>query len=212
MYLFNRTVRLAGGNTPEAMSWALGITEQVNNLTGLGVRLLQQMYSPGFGTLVWSAFVPDLPTLESAFDKGAADEGYVKAADKGAALIEGGVDDELFAVLHGEPDPARQIQYVTAVRSACANGHVARGIEVGIELAQKAEQITGTPALFLANVTGVYGGVGWATGFEDARALEAGQQALTSDQSWLKAVDKDAGAVYSGEASVTSQVVLRVVV
>jgi hypothetical protein len=39
MYLFSRVTRLTGGNTREAMAWAVGITEQVNKVTGLGVSL-----------------------------------------------------------------------------------------------------------------------------------------------------------------------------
>jgi hypothetical protein len=33
----------------------------------------------------------------------------------------------------------------------------------------------GTPSLFLADVTGKYGSVGWVSGYENVQALEAAQ-------------------------------------
>ena len=112
-------------------------------------------------------------------------------------------------VLYGEPDPNRQIEYVTVVRAVCATGNVARGLEAGIELAQRAEKIMSTPSLFLADVTGNYGGVAWASGYENVRALEAAQQALATDESWAKFVDKATAGVYADEPSLTTQTIYR---
>jgi hypothetical protein len=92
-------------------------------------------------------------------------------------------------LIHGAPDPNRQIEYVTTVRTVCANGNLARGMELGVEIAQRAEKITGTPTLFLADVTGTYGGVGWASGHANAQELEATQQKLAADASWAKWID-----------------------
>jgi hypothetical protein len=106
-------------------------------------------------------------------------------------------------------DPARQIEYVTVVRAVCATGNVARGMEAGVELAQRAEKIMSTPSLFLADVTGNYGGVAWASGYENVQALEAAQQALAGDESWAKFVDKATAGVYAEEPSLTTQTIYR---
>jgi hypothetical protein len=209
MYLFSRQIRFGPGKTREQMDWALGQTEKVNQITGLQVNLFMQVYSPEFGRVGWSTFVPDLATLEAAGDKLQADDSFVAATDKGAGMTVGGADDTLAQVIYGEPDPNRQIEYVTVVRAVCATGNVARGMEAGVELAQRAEKIMGTPALFLADVTGIYGGVAWASAYENVQALEAAQQALNGDPSWAQFVDKATAGVYAEEPSLTTQTIYR---
>jgi hypothetical protein len=209
MYLFSRRVRVGGGQTRQAMEWALGQTEKVNKITGLQVSLYTQVYSPEVGVMVWSTFVPDLATLEAAGDKLNVDDDFVSGTDKGAALLVGGADDGLAQLIHGAPDPNRQIEYVTTVRTVCANGNLARGMELGVEIAQRAEKITGTPTLFLADVTGTYGGVGWVSGHANAQELEAAQQKLAADTSFAKYVDKEVKDTYADDPSVTTQLIYR---
>ena len=209
MYLFSRRVRVGTGQTRAAMEWALGQTEKVNRITGLQVSLYMQVYSPEVGSIGWSTFVPDLATLEAAGDKLNVDDDFVSATDKGASLIVGGADDTLSQVISGQPDPTRQIEYVTAVHSVCATGNLARGMELGVEIAQRAEKISGTPTLFLADVTGTYGGVGWVSGHENIQALEAAQQKLAGDESWAKYLDKEVKGTYTDEPSATTQLIYR---
>jgi hypothetical protein len=209
MYLFSRRIRLAPGNTRKSMEWALAQTESVNKITGLPVSLFMQVYSPDVGVMAWSTFVPDLATLEAAGDKLNADEGFTSAVDAGSSMTVGGADDLLAQVIYGEPDPNRQIEYATAVQTACATGSVGPGMEAGVELAQRAEKIMGTPTLFLANVTGNYGTVGWLSGYENVQALEAAQQALASDADWVQFVDQKTAGVYTDDPSSTTQLVYR---
>lgn len=209
MYLFTRRVRLAPGHTRDGMAWALGQTEKAREITGLPLGLYLQVWSPEVGAIGWSTFVPDLATLEAAGDKLNVDDAFVAAVDKGAAFTVGGADDTLAQVVHGVPDPNRSIEYVTAVRAVCATGNLAKGMEVGAEIAQRAETITGTPTLFLAETTGTYGGVGWVSGHADAAAMEASQQALAADAGWAKYVDKAVTGVYAEEPSLTTQLIFR---
>ncbi len=209
MYLFVRRARIAGGRTREAMGWATETTEKVNHITALGVALYQKVFSPELGTISWSAFVPDLVALEAAGDKLAADDDYVSSVDRGADLTVGGFDDALYRVVHGAPDQSRPIEYVTAVRAVCANGQVARGMTAGIELARKAEEITGTPTLFVAEMSGAYGGVGWLSGHSDIASMERAQDTLGSDPDWLELVDREAGPAYATDPEQTYQRVYR---
>jgi hypothetical protein len=134
---------------------------------------------------------------------------HVRVRPPDGGMTVGGADDTLAQVIYGEPDPNRQIEYVTVVRAVCATGNVARGTEAGIELAERAEKIMATPTLFLADVTGMYGGVGWVSGYENAQALEAAQQALNGDEHWAKFVDKETKGVYAEEPSLTTQIIYR---
>jgi hypothetical protein len=209
MYLFSRRIRFGPGNTRKSMDWALAQTETVNKITGLPVNLFMQVYSPEVGAVAWSTFVPDLATLEAAGDKLNADDGWVAAVDAGSSMTVGGADDLLAQVIYGEPDPDRQIEYATAVQTVCAPGNFGKGIEVGVELAQRAEQIIGTPTLFLAGVTGNYGSVAWLSGHENVQALEASQQALASNADWAQLVDKKTAGVYTDDPTQTTQLIYR---
>jgi hypothetical protein len=208
MYLFSRTTRLSGGQGRRGVEWAMGMAERVNAGTDLEVGLWGHAYSAGVGTIAWTAFVPDMGVLEAANDKLLADDSYVGAVDQGAALTEGGVDDLLAQVVYGEPDPEREIRYVTSVQSVCANGQIARGIEVGVEIAQRAEAIIG-PTMFVTSVTGPYGGVGWLTGFEDVHKMAAAQQALAADEKFLQLVDKEAAKTYAEDPAASVQTIWR---
>src|SRR3979411_1646807 len=121
MYLFSRQIRFGPGSTRDQMEWAVAQTAKVNQITGLQGALYMQVYSPEVGTVGWSTFVSDLATLEAAGDKLQADDAFVTATDKGAAMTVGGATDSLAQVIYGEPDPNRQIENVTGIRSACAS-------------------------------------------------------------------------------------------
>ena len=211
MYLFSRRARLAPGSTRAAMTWATEVTEKANKISGLNVSLFSLTFSPEIGTLVWSAFVPDLATLEAANDKLLVDEGYVSLVDAGAKFALGGADDALLQIVHGEVDPNRPVEYVTSVQTVCANS-VARGIELGVEIAQRVEKATGLPGLFATAMTGPYGAVSWVTGYADIREMERTQQALAADTKFGEFVDKSVRGVYVESPSETQQLIYRRIV
>ena len=212
MYLFSRRARLAPGNTRDALAWATGITEKVHQISGLPVSLFAQVFSPEVGTLVWSTFVPDLATLEAATDKLNVDDGYISMGDAGAKFSLGGADDSLLQVVYGDADPNRQVEYVTTVQSVCASGNLARGMELGVEITQRAEKVIGIPGMFIAGTTGSYGTVGWITGYTDVKELESAQQKLAADTKFGEYVDKSVRGVYTDDPSATSQLIYRRIV
>jgi hypothetical protein len=191
------------------MAQAVTITEKVNQITTIGVSLYGQMYSPDVGTLVWSSFVPDLTTLETATDKLTADDGFAAMVDEFAPLTTGQLDDGLMQLVYGQPDPNRTIEYVTAVQAVCANGKLTNGIEFGVEIAQRVEKTTGVPTLFATTTTGVYGGVGWFTAHSDIASMEAAEAAIAADAGFTKFVDSKAGQLYAAEPMLTQQRVYR---
>jgi hypothetical protein len=191
------------------MTWATGITEKVNQITDLNVGLYALMFSPGVGTLSWSCFVPDLATLEAGNDKLLVDEAYVSMLDAGAKFALGGADDALLQIIYGEPDASRQIEYATTVQTVCANGSLTKGMELAVEIAQRAEKVLGVPVLVAAGSTGEYGSVGWISGYTDVQELERSQQALAADAKFGEFVDKSVKGVYAEDASLTQQLIYR---
>lgn len=209
MYLFSRRARLARGKTQQALEFAMQLRESASRISGLEVRLSALTFSGEVGTLVWSTFVPTLAALQAANDRLQTDDKYLSALDRGAALIDGNPEDTLFQIVHGEPDPTRDIEYVTAVRTVCEGGKLARGLAVGIEVAQRAEKITGAATLFATEASGTFGGVAWFTGHANIEELERNSQALASDPSWLEFLDDEAGDVYSDDLAATTQQIYR---
>jgi hypothetical protein len=172
----------------------------VNQITALNVSLYSQVFSPEVGTLVWTAMIPDLEALEAANDKLLADDGYISMIDEGATLLDGSLDDSLAQIVYGQPDPNRQVEYATTVQAVCVPGRFARGVELGIEIAQRVEKITGNPMLFTSTATGQYGGVTWINTHPDIRSLEAEEAALAADTSFGEFVDRETASVYSADA------------
>ena len=123
--------------------------------------------------------------------------------------MDGGADDLLSQILYGAPDPNRSVEYVSTVTTTCANGSVMRGIELGVEIAQRAEKATGLPDLFGAAATGNYGAVGWITGYADVNELERAQTTLAANADFGKFVDKNVPGVYVDDPTATQQLVFR---
>ena len=209
MYLFSRRARLAPGNTRAAMAWATDITEKATQVGGLPLSLYAQVFSPMVGTIVWSTFAPDLAALEAATDKLNTDDGFISAADAGAKFVLVDEDDTLLQVVYGEPDPNRPVEYVSTVQSVCATGGLTKGIELGVEIAQRAEKTAGVPTMLVTGMTGIYGSVGWVSGYADIKEFEGAQQKLAADTKFAEFVDKSVRGVYSEEPTATSQLMYR---
>ena len=156
--------------------------------------------------------MPDLPALEAANDKLVLDEGYVSMLDAGAKFALGSADDVLLQLVHGAPDPNRHIEYATTVQTVCASGSLTKGIELGIEIAKRAEKSSGTPVLFATATTGHYGAVSWISGYDDVQALEKSQHALAADATFAEFVDKSVTGVYVDNPALTNQRILRRIV
>jgi hypothetical protein len=213
MYLFSRRARLANGNLRDSTAWAIGITEKVNQITDLNMGLWTSVFSPGLGELVWATFVTDLAMLETAEAKLLVDDGYVAMVDQGAAFSTAeGADDSLSQLLHGEIDPNREIQYVSVIETTVVSGKTGRGIELGVQIAQRAEKVTGIPTAFLADTTGNYGGVRWITGYDSVEQLQSAGETISADLAFGQFVDKEVAGVYLAGPSVTTQRIARRIV
>ena len=191
------------------MTWVTDITEKAHQITGFDRSAFTSIFSPEVGTIVWSLFAPDLAALEAVNDKLLADDGYTVMVDEGARLVESNVDDGLLQIIHGEVNPDRRVEYATTVQAVCATGNVARGMELGVEIAQRAEQATGIPTLFASGINGPYGAVAWLSGFTDVHEMDRAQQALTADASFMRFVDDKAPGVYVEDFAITRQLTYR---
>lgn len=210
MYLFSRRGRLDGGNYTATIEWAVAITQRVSEVSGLDVGLWSQTLSPEVGTVGWTTFVPDLPTLEAGLDRAAADSTYLELADAGREFVlPGSLDDSLGLVIHGEVDPERELNYVVVNRSTAASGGLAKAMAVGVEIAEKAAQISGNPVMFTADLSGDYGSVAWLSGTSDIGEMERALLAINSDPSFVELIDTKAPGAFTDQAGASTQVIYR---
>jgi hypothetical protein len=200
MFLFTRAGRFGPGSIRDAMNFVRAVTEKVQQETGLQVHPWASTMSPDLGTTVWATFVEDLEHLEEANDKLALSESYLDLVEQGGRLFAGPLSDGLAQVVSGEPEPSAPIpRYVTTARATAANGQISAALANGTEIAETASRITGARTMFLADMTGPYGGLRWTTGFADIGALQRAESALMADESWLALIDR-VGPSYQEDA------------
>jgi len=209
MYVFSRSTVLGGGSQREAALWVASVTEKVNQITDLNMAVWQNVFSREVGRVAWVAFVDDLSQLEAADAKLNADDAFVAEVDRGVGFTNGTLDDQLGQVVHGNIDPERQVQYASTVSALMAPGKFARGLELGVEIAERAEQITGEPTQLLAAVTGDYAAIQWLTAYDSVHGLQMAGEKLNANPSFLHFVDNEVPGVYESGLNVTQQTCFR---
>lgn len=217
MYRFSRQLQLSGSKVTSAMAWAVEMTEQVKNVTGLPVNLLSEVLSPGAGTLVWSVMAADLSVFEAAMDKLVVDNRYNELTETGFEYtLPGTLKDMLRTIVHpSEPPvpgtPIPDFEYVSCTYSSIAAGQFARAIPIGIEIAQRATELTGTMTVFEIDSTGNYGGVAWLGVSPNITALQQGEERINQDPSFIEFIDKEASTAFnSGPGATTSRILRKV--
>jgi hypothetical protein len=209
MYLFTRQTRLAPDHAIDGIEWAVTVAEKVNQITSLDVGVWTPFASPGLATLSFGAAVESLTDLEDAQAKTQVDSTFLDLAAKGAQMTTGGLDDQVAQFITGGTDDGSNPTYVAVVQSQLANGHFAGGIGAGVEIAQKATELSGMTTSFLLSSTGTYGGVAWITGAETLKELEEGETATNANPDFVAMVDRLAGNFLDG---VTTQAIWRRIV
>jgi hypothetical protein len=203
MYLLSRNARL---NSAAAVEWAQQVLGRAREVTGCGIDLWATAFSPSLGRVAWTSWWPDLSTLEASSIALRGDAKYLAMVAEGRAHIEGEIDDELLLLVHGELDPQRveSVKYVSTVQAVCAAGSAERALAAGAQTAQRAQDLTGLPTLFLSAMTGPYGGVGWITGYDSLGELETAQGKLAVEPSWMANIDAMAGC-FVEDPAITQQ-------
>jgi hypothetical protein len=208
-YLFTRRASIAPGKLVDAMAWAVKMTEHVNAATDLDLSLWTTAFSPKLGEVSWTTVVPDLVRLEAAEAKLTTDGAYLSLVGEAAAFSNGEpADDGLVSLVLADPDRATSDrQYASVVSAVLASGSAVRGVELGVEIAQRAKRITGCSTSFGTARTGVYGGVGWITVYDSVDELQRAGEAIAADAAFAALLDKEASKAYRAGAS--SEMVYR---
>jgi hypothetical protein len=199
MYLFARQAVVRG---LDAQKWSVDIGAAAAEALGVEVGVWGNILSPAVGMTTWTSWWPDLSALEANFGKLLTDAKYLALVAEGPQFISGAIDDSLFQVVYQGPDVVSGGRYAGTVSAVIAPGNFARGVLGGIEIAQKAEEVTGQSGIFLSRQTGPYGAVSWLAGYEDIAAYESAQSKLQADVGFAAFLDEKTTA-YQAEPSLT---------
>ena len=197
MYLFSRTVRLGAGNPEKQLAWALKITEKVNQISETPVDLWSSVFSPNAQTLVWTATVDDLLTLETVESKLISDSGYVSLVEEGAAHASGDpVDDGLLQFVFADPATAELTRHTQRPsrrpwRQAARRRDGARG---GDRTARRKDHRL--PDLLLRLLDGNLRRRRVGQRLQLNRAAATRQEAIGADAEFAQMVDKELSKVY----------------
>lgn len=211
MYVFARTLQVHGADVRGALSWASTIAEHVTQTTGSQTSLWTRVYSEGVGTIAFSALAPDYTALETFNDKLMADEGYLDLVSQGQKyIIQGTVNDVVSQVLHPTEITAPiTAEYAGIVRTTCANGCLAEGLALGVEIAQKVTELTGLACSFRVDSGPNYGSVSWASLYPGAADIDRAAQLQFTDTTFIELIDKQAGRVYTDAPGASTQQMYR---
>lgn len=202
-YLFNRSMKLAPGDTVESTAWAIRVTEKVNSASGPEFRLWRRVLGPDAGTLGWSAVVDHIAELTAVEEKLMADGAYLELVDEGArfGVASDGYDDALGRLVHVDPDGLDTAQYAQITTTVLAPGMAATGVALGVELAQRIKAITGRPTSFGTSVTGRFGEVAFFMLSDTVDQVQAASEALAADADWMAIMDTRVSSAFVPEAS-----------
>jgi len=198
VYTFFRSVRLGPGSVQEQMAWSVSMTEKVNQISETTFTLWTPFMSPGINRLIWLTFVDDLATLEATGDKLMTDSGYHMLLEQAVRYSSGDpIDDGLLNVVHNNGfDPSKPPAYIAEIEALARPGAGTRAMEVGIELAQRGQQISGAPSTFSVGATGRYGYCAWHSGFTSITELQRANEKVNTDAKFAELVDKSVKDVF----------------
>jgi hypothetical protein len=206
MYLFGRSRRVNPAHTRAAFGVAVEAGSRASGIIGRPVFTWTSVLSAELGTVMWTARFDHLDELTAADDAVMADNEFGDWVEQNDSLFSGHTEDVVSQVIHNPPtgEPGA---YVSIARGVAANGSLSEAMAMGIEIADTASRITGQQTMFVAAVTGPYGGVAWLTSVPDLGAIEAANETLSTNEEWLKLIDR-AGHAY--QPGVTSSILRRI--
>lgn len=184
MLLFAREIRLTGSHQREAIAHAVRLAEYVTQTNGVPVDVWSHVYSPTADTIAFTAFLPDMTGLETAMDKLIADDRYHEMVEQAQQyMVPGSLTDSLATILYPTELPAEPVRatYARSVTSTAVVSRMSDAVELGVRIAARAEEVTGSRSVFGVEETGPFVGVTWVYAYADAAEAERFNQAVIGD-------------------------------
>lgn len=202
MIIFQRLVTF-DGPPDEVASWALEITDTVNKGTHLNVALWQGLFGGPAGTLVWSALIDNLTSLEAATDSLMGDAAYTSLLLKARDWTQAPPEDSLLRMIHttgGDYVRPAVGAYAEGTVAVPADGKLAKAVAWGVEIADQHSELTHSSVLFCTSEYGAFGELRWLALYDSAAAVDAAAEAIVKDEDYGKKLEAAAGFFVEGLA------------
>jgi hypothetical protein len=204
MFIFGRSRAAAPVHTRAARAAAIELGARFSQTTGLTASTWRPVFSPGTGTVIWTARVEHLDDLDAAYQKWSADTASLDWLEENDHLWQGPSNDAVSQVIYGTP-PAEPGPIVSVVQSQWTPGKASEALRRGAEVAELYSSLTGAPAMFLSAVTGQFAGVLWMTTFASIGASAEADATAAADERWMSMLDEASGCFEPGATSILLQ-------
>lgn len=204
MYRFARMAQLTG-NPTKSIEWAVTIAEKVNQISETPFTLWTTVLSPAVGLCAWTTTVDTVAEIDTLDAKLIVDSGFLALqAASTEHVIPGSVNDSLSTIIHETPlAQSGTFHYASITSAQVQPGQFRRGVELGVEFAQKAHALTGLETSFEAAVTGNMGSITWAMVADTIEQLQRGEDTMNADETFLKLIDTEGAKAYQPNATVS---------
>lgn len=207
MQLFNRIVNLKASPT-RFVPWATEIANLVNAETGLAMSCWLAQFGAPLGSLAFTALAPAESELAAASAKLSTHAGYLGLVERGMDM-DATAEDRLWTVVHGSrpgPSPVGSIGLMTTATAAL--DRYADAVRWGVEVAQIAGSITGSPVAVMTGSYGAIGSMAWATTAPDLATHEAQGAKVRANPEYLEAMKGSRGLFLPGSGHIVRAVKL----
>ncbi len=202
MFLYTRGVTLRG-SPRQVLPWVSQITEYVNSKTSLGVTAWNADFGHPIGTIVWNALVESQAALSAETSQLLGDEGYADLLEAASDLVAAPGEDGLARLVHGSPSEPPALGSVAMVTSAHAIvDRIGDTLAWSVDIAQHVESVTGSPISVWSSVYGQMGEMAFIGVNNDPAALDASDEAISTDDGYYERLHKSAGLWVEGSGHV----------
>lgn len=204
MYLLTRVRTANPARLGEAVDWAVGARDYVNENSGLDVSVLLSVFGRPSGTFTYAAIVEGRSQWIEESGKLLADPAYLERTRRGAELFLGPAEDTMRQIIHmngmspDDPRPAMAQTWTAQI----SRFQFDAGVAWGIEVADYVAGLTGTGIALLADSYGDFGTLAWVAALESAQKADAMNEAMMADAGWRKMVADAADLFIDGKTKV----------
>ncbi len=209
MFLFSRLLTLSGP-PQETIPWAIEINSHVDSLVDTDVACWLAVYGHPLGTVAWSTIVESRAQMADMGAKLTVDATYLSLVSRAADWVKTPGQDFFRQLVNptpptgGPPGVGSVAQVTTAVANA---GKYGEAFAWGLDMAEYASGLAGTPVTFLTDVYGKFGSVAWISIQADMAAVDA-LDANQSDPGYMERIGNlgDLFVPGSGNVSLLSRI------
>jgi hypothetical protein len=206
MNLFSRSLAVSPENADGGYAVSVEIADYISKNHDVPVTPWTTVYGAPLGIVTFSCRIDSLAAMGALDAALLADKKYLDVVATAAGKLVGPVQDGIsqFVAMSGEPNLAGK--FAAIVSAQAAGGKIAESMGWGVDILNHVTSVTGVGGSFVRGLYGDWARVSWIALFDSLEEIDAYEAKQSSDEAYIKKVDK-AGDLFV-EAS-ASQILLR---